>query len=352
MDLRYSVNGNLHDMRQAPVKRRTIVWFFVLILAIVTFALGEVTFRVYDHFTMPHDNLNMDLWIKKISGEVEEHPLLGYRYPPNYVMDEATHADEFGMRNAREALAWSKVDVVGIGDSYIDNAHRVFFERFDAKGVRYHSLAIFGYGPANYNVLMKDFGQRLSPKIYVYSTYLGNDPGDIRRYENWRASGKGWYDYNGGYVFPIERQGLVWGWRLFVGRAKSFARNFISRVNPDSYSVLRGFVKRDDAETVFEYILQAKEIAAEQNAELLVVIVPRTGSHKPLLDPIASKLINLCAGKEIMCLDLDPAFGDVEGRERLFAPDGHWNDVGMHTAWSYLWNAKLQSFFKTQEVGR
>lgn len=333
-------------------KRRSIQYLFTLILLVFTFALCEVSFRAYDYFTMPQDNLNMDAWIKKTSREVEEHSLLGYRYPPKQVIDEQTQADEFGMRNAREALAWDKVDVAGIGDSYIDNAHRVFFERFKAQDVKYHSLAIFGYGPANYNVLMREYGSKLSPKVYVYATYLGNDPGDVRRYESWRASGKGWYEYNGGYVFPIERRGLVWGWHLFIGRAKSFLRNLVSRVNPKTYSALRGLVKKDDAETVFEYVLQAKELAQKQGAALLVVIVPRTGGHKPLLDPIATKLIGLCAGKEITCLDLDPAFGDVGNRDGLFAPDGHWNEAGMHAAWTYLWNSKLQSLIATQGATR
>lgn len=324
-------------------RRRSIRYAFGTILVLLAFVLCEVGFRAYDYFTMPQNNLNMDVWVKNISTKVQEHPLLGYRYPPLHIIDELTQADEFGMRNARESLAWDRVDVVGVGDSYVDIAYRVFFDHFKSQGVKYRSLAIFGYGPANYNVLMKEFGAKLKPKVYVYSTYLGNDPGDVRRYETWRASGKGWYEHNGGYVFPIERQGFVWGWHMFMSRAKSFARNLISRTDPGSYGALRSFVKKDDAETVFEYVIQAKEIAKEQGAELLVVIIPRTPGHKPILDPIASKVVALCAGKEIKCLDLDPAFGDVGTRDRWFAPDGHWNEAGMHAAWIYLWNTKLQS---------
>jgi len=333
-------------------RRRAVRYAFGAILTLITFALCEVGFRVYDRFTMPPDNLNMDVWIKNISREVQEHPLLGYRYPPLQVIDENTQADQFGMRNAKEVLAWNTVDVVGVGDSYVDNARLVFSEAFKAHGVKYHSLASFGYGPAQYNVLMKDFGSKLKPQVYVYSTYLGNDPGDVRRYETWRASGKGWYEHNGGYLFPIERQGLVWGWRLFVGRTKSFARNLVSRINPDTYGALRGLVKRDDAETVFEYVMQAKQIADEQHAELLVVIVPRTAGHKPLLDPIVSKLIGLCGNKGITCLDLDPSFGEEGGRDRLFAPDGHWNEAGMEMAWKYLWDTKLRSLLAVQGTVR
>lgn len=327
---------------------RLVQYVFSLVLFAITLALCEVSFRAYDYFTTPHDSENMDDWIKRTSREVEEHPLLGYRRVPNKVVNDTTQTDKFGMQNAREALVWEAVDIIGVGDSYIDLAHEVFFKRFKARGVKYHSLATFGYGPGNYNVLMSEYGIKLSPRVYVYSTYLGNDPGDVRRYESWRASGKRWYEYNGGYVFPIERQGFFWGWRLFISRAKSFARNLISRVKPDSYGVLRGFVKKDDAETVFEYIVQANEIARNQDATLLVVIVPRTPSHKPLLDPIAEKLVSLCARKSIQCLDLDPAFGSTGERDRLFASDGHWNEAGMHAAWTYLWDAKLQSLLSSR----
>ena len=331
-------------------RHHSIKYLFALILFVVTFALSELCFRAYDYMTMPPDNLNMDVWVKKISPEVEEHPLLGYRRVPHHVADDLSQVDEFGMLNAREALAWDKADVVGVGDSFLDNAHTVFFERFKAHNVKYHSLSIFGYGPANYNLVMAEYGSKLSPKVYIYSTYLGNDPGDIWRYEAWRASGKGWFEYNGGYVFPIERRGLVWGWHMFIGRAKSFARNVISRVDPDSYSALRKFVKKDDAETVFEYIRQAKEIADKQQATLVVVIVPRSSTHKPLLDPIAAKLISMCASKGITCLDLDPAFGDVGSRHSLFEPDGHWNEAGMQAAWTYLWDSKLRSLLSTEGV--
>lgn len=328
--------------------RWSMQMFFWLFLLVFTLGLAEGSFRLYDRLTMTSDNQNMDEWIKKTSLEVEDHPLLGYRRKPNQVINEQTMTDRYGMQNATEALAWDTVDIVGVGDSYMDLAHHTFYELFHGKGIKYHSLAIFGYGPGNYNILMREYGKELKPKIYVYSTYLGNDPGDIRRYETWQASGKGWYEHNGGYVFPIERQGLLWGWRLFMSRAKGFARNLISRINPGSYEAVRALVNRDDAETVFQYVLQAKELAAQQHAKLLVVIIPRTPDHKPLLDPIAAKVVNLCEGKGIMCLDLDPAFGDTAGRTRFFASDGHWNESGMNSAWAYLWNSKLQALVATQ----
>src|SRR5262249_25404493 len=162
-----------------------------------------------------------------------------------------------------EALAWDKVDVVGVGDSYIDISHKEVFDLFKAEGVKYHALGLFGYGPPQYNILMKEFGGSLAPKLYVYSTYLGNDPGDVLRYEQWRASGEEWFAHNGGYVFPIERRGFVWGWRLFISRSKGYARGLISRVNPDSYASLRTLMKRDDAEAIFEYALEAKKLASE-----------------------------------------------------------------------------------------
>ena len=326
--------------------------FFGCILLAVTFVLAEVSFRMYDYVTVPQDTLNQDVWIKQVSGEVEEHELLGYRYPPGKAIDDTSRADKFGMRNAGEVLEWGNVEVVGVGDSYMDAAHRIFFEQFKSRGIRYHSLAMFGYGPANYNILLRDYGPQLSPKVYVYSVYLGNDPGDIRRYEAWRASGKSWFDFNGGYLFPIERQGPIWGWHLFMGRAKSYATTLMGRINPGAYEALRGIIRKDNAETIFQYILIAKTLAKAQGVPLIVIIVPRTAGHKPLLDPVAEKLRRLCDEQQIDCLDLDPAFGPSEGRERLFAPDEHWNDAGMQVVWEYMWNERLKVYFRDTEDRR
>jgi hypothetical protein len=296
--------------------------------------------------------MNMDVWIRNISMQVQEHPTLGYQYIPMHVFEDGTQADQFGMRNVKEALQDETVEVVAVGDSYIEAASRVFYDQFDRQGAKFHALGIFGYGPANYNIVMKEFGAKLQPKVYVYSTYLGNDPGDVRRFESWRASGKGWYEYNGGYVFPIERQGLAWGWRLFLGRAKGFARNLVSRIGPDSAAALRSMVRQDEAETIFQYVAGAKEIADQQHAELVVTIVPRTAHDKPILDPIAAKLTSLCTAKGITCLDLDPSFGDVSTRGRLFAPDEHWNDAGIEVVWKYLWDEKLHTLLGGERVAR
>lgn len=58
----------------------------------------------------------------------------------------------------------------------------------------------------------------------------------------------------------------------------------------------------------------------------------------------------LCAAKEITCLYLDPAFSDVESRDRLFTPDGHWNEAGVHAARTYLWDDRLQPLLSAQGV--
>jgi hypothetical protein len=326
------------------VRRRRVKYLFYLIIFVVTTAVCEVTFRVYDALTTPHHNT--DTWVKETSRKVQEHPLLGYTYPPNKVINDSRQADEFGMSNVPEALQWKKVDVVGIGDSYAQVANGVFFERFKANELRYHSLAIFGYGPGQYNVLMREYGPKLHPKVYLYFVYLGNDPGDIRRYENWQASGKTWYEFNDGYFMPIQRRGVFWGWRLFLGRAKGFTRTVLSR---KAYGALKGIVKRDEAETVFEYVLRANVLAQGQKTPMLVLIIPRMARHKPLLDPIANKLADLCAKNNIACLDLDPAFGDVEGRARFFAPDGHWNEAGIQASWAYLWDRKRTTFIPAQK---
>lgn len=311
----------------------------VVIALIITLGLGEFSFRLYDSFTALHDNI--DVWVKETSKELEDHRLLGYRYPPRKMVNDGTQADDFGMANVPEALRSTTSDVVAIGDSYVQVANKIFFEQFKARQIRYHSLAMFGYGPAAYNILMSEYGPKLTPSFYLYFVYVGNDPGDIRRHESWLASGKSWYDFNGGYFMPIERQGYLWGWRLLLGRTKTFVRNVLSRMDREGYAKLKALMRKDDAETVFEYILQAQQQSQRQGVPLLVLIIPRVAHHKPFLDPIAERLLDLCSKSGVPSLDLDPAFGDAKGRARFFAPDGHWNDEGIATAWTFLWERRV-----------
>jgi hypothetical protein len=313
----------------------------------ITLVLCEAAFRAYDAATNPI--VNIDGWIKKESAELQDHPLLGYAYPPHKTRGDDWEADAFGLPNVAEALQWNQVDVVGIGDSYVDVADRVFFNQFKSRSLRYHSLALFGYGPGQYNVLLEQYGLTFRPKIFLYVVYVGNDPGDVRRYEAWRASGKGWFAFNGGYFTPIERQGCCWGWRLFTGRAKRFSRNIVSRLSRETYQKFKGVLKADDAETVFPYVARADQLARRHGIPLLMLIVPRIADHKPYLDPIANNLIALCSTAGLDCLDLDAAFGDPKTRSKFFAEDGHWNELGERTAWTYVWDRKLSTLFEFAE---
>jgi hypothetical protein len=321
---------------------------FAVVLSAVTLALCELAFRGFDRFTNPNENI--DLWVKRTNQELREHPLLGYTYPPGQIRDDGQQIDEFGMPNPPEALQWNHVDIVGVGDSYVQAANKIFLEQFQHQNIRYHSLALFGYGPPNYNILMKEYGSKLSPDVYLYFTYLGNDPGDARRFESWQASGKSWYEFNGGYFMPIERQGYLWGWHLFSGRAKRVARNVVSGISADAYGAFKHVVSRDEAETVFEYVRQASILAQRQKTRLFVFVIPRQTAHKPFYDPIASKLLKLCAENGVSCRDLDPAFGDERTRAGLFAPDGHWNAAGMEIAWRYLWDKDLNSLMPSRKI--
>src|SRR5436309_2860132 len=96
--------------------RRTFHWGLVVIIVTVTVLLSEASFRMYDFFTAPHKDV--DAWVRNISHELEQHPRLGYRYPPFKILNERERADEFGMRNAVEAYRRNGAEVVGVGDSY------------------------------------------------------------------------------------------------------------------------------------------------------------------------------------------------------------------------------------------
>src|SRR5262249_42820361 len=106
---------------RSPMSTRLSVKFaFAAILSVITFALCEVGFRVYDRVTTPKELGNVDDAIKKLSRELEPHASLGYRRIPNTAVDERTQVDQFGMVNDRLAVASNTADVVGVGDSFME----------------------------------------------------------------------------------------------------------------------------------------------------------------------------------------------------------------------------------------
>jgi lysophospholipase L1-like esterase len=140
---------------------------------------------------------------------------LTWRIKPN-----AWGHDKNGFRNARVP---AQADIIAIGDSQTWGINARRGETWpsvlaDLSGQRVYSMALGGYGPVEYGVLMREALAQFSPQIVIVAFYFGNDlydtyqsvylrdtfaqfrdpgiPGDLHLAAQWRADGH----YDGGAI--------------------------------------------------------------------------------------------------------------------------------------------------------
>jgi hypothetical protein len=104
-------------------------------------------------------------------------------------------SDAEGFCNRPERAARPLADVILIGDSFTwcvgvgpEMAAAAAFE--DVTGLKTLTLGVPGIGPWEYLQIYRRFGAKRQPKIVVMNLYEGNDLRDIRRFEEFRATGR------------------------------------------------------------------------------------------------------------------------------------------------------------------
>jgi lysophospholipase L1-like esterase len=116
--------------------------------------------------------------VNYLQPEFVDHPML-----PVVVAPGSAGHDAWGFRNR---VVPERVDVLAIGDSQTYGLSATMEESWPAwlsrlMGRSVYSLALGGYGPAEYAYLLRNFAPRLQPHVAVIGLYLGNDLLDARR---------------------------------------------------------------------------------------------------------------------------------------------------------------------------
>jgi len=170
---------------------------------------------------------------RKFSGQVLEiqkhlqhHPDLGFTWKPDIQVEsgivisvkdaefETLSTDRWGFVNPPEAIearvAGRRVHVAGLGDSFVEHAADVFFEKFREAGLSYYNLAIHRQSSPQYNVILESIALELEPNWVVYGLYE-NDFAEAVDYENWRRSGLDWFAYHSGIWCGPPLAATSWG---------------------------------------------------------------------------------------------------------------------------------------------
>jgi len=323
-------------MRTARTPRRRARRAVAFALAALASVLAlELCGRVYDalHFRYRRRML----W--EVQRSLVEDERLGFTWRPGITWAEERsfpwldHAvepmstDEWGFRNHPDAIearrAGAPIDVLGLGDSFVEDAAYLFHEELARDGLRYYGLAICRHAPPQYNRALQGHGLALHPRNVVYAVFE-NDAVETRDFEAWEASGSGWFDYHSGSWAGPARL----GWRSwFPGIHRLRTRVLGPESEPSSPSPAEG------AASVAGYVRDARRAAREAGAGFLLVLVP---SRETVLagdtpgSAFHDALLERLREDGVRTLDLRLLFrSSAEPAALYYEQDTHWNAAGM-----------------------
>ncbi len=287
--------------------------------------------------------------------EVQPHlvldPLTGYRWQSNVSADrgivfhnadieyEPLSTDEFGVVNTPAAIngrrSNEQVQILGLGDSFMEMAAPGFHSAFLERGLFYYSLAIHRHAPPHYAALFDAYGIAMKSEIVLVGLFE-NDFTETQDFENWKRSGVDWFAYHSGTwcgrsapATPSGRFVRTWlrGYEGLANVVRIRLRGErMSVTGPTEHQVFR----------VSAYLSGIAEQARAHGIEPWLVLIPSkpTARGETTLEARAyDDVIALLEGKFTRTVDLRPVFAAHPDPASLYyQQDGHWNAAGIALA--------------------
>ncbi len=276
---------------------------------------------------------------------------VGFTWEPNIGVDrkilfhnadivyEPLTTDEFGVWNTPDAIArrtaGEPVQVIGLGDSFMEMAAPGFHRAFAGHGFFYYSLAIHRQAPPQYLRFLEETGKSVKPRIVLVGLFE-NDFLETEDFEVWSESGMDWFTYHSGTWFgppaitnPLRRFVHTWlrGYEGFANVIRVRLRGErMSVAGPSDAQVVR----------VAEYLNEMSAVAQDSGMDLWLVLIPskptargETTPEARAFDRVAAETAPAMAGvidlRSVFQAHLDPA-------SLYYRDDGHWNDAGIALA--------------------
>jgi SGNH hydrolase-like domain, acetyltransferase AlgX len=345
---------------------RRLVWAVVraVLIALITFVLTEITFRVYGHF--------QPTFIFHGSSFSRSYNM--YRGKPNSPdYDSKLNSHGFKGKDYTIAKPPNTYRIIAIGDSftfgvvpyqynYVNLIEQGLKQRSSGPGGRTYeviNMGISATGPRDYLTLLTDEGLALHPDMLIVSVFIGNDFIEAQRNDVGQDARfkRPWYRSSYvlsflNYVFTVTRkyEGTIRLRKVYDDNEPSYPKDAFLEIQR---SRLQNFVK-NDAEFLnafriqMGYLHQIKRICAQRHIKLLAVAIPdemqvnrpqlrqvlqsakRTPEQVDMQQP--NQLLDRdFAANGIACIDLLPEF--ARSKETLYKPrNTHWNIAGNRLA--------------------
>jgi len=276
-------------------------------------------------------------------------PVIGFRWQSNVSQDRGVRfvlndikpaplsTDAFGIMNLPAAIAdqtaGPPVDVVGLGDSFMEMANPGFDEKFRAAGLSYYSLAIHRQCPPQYNAILDRRGRGMKPGVILYGLFE-NDFNEISDYRSWQRSGLDWFAYHSGTWCgpPIGATRIERAMRTRARGWYAFTRILNARLRGERMTLTGP--TRSEIEDAAACVTDAASQARELDAQFILLLIPskQTATAGETLEARAYDAM-LEMFPEIQAIDLRSIFQAHPQPESLYYDkDSHWNERGVALA--------------------
>lgn len=289
--------------------------------------------------------------IEAIQPHLRLAPEIGFAWRPNVdaddnivfdvrdVLFDPLSTDGNGFINAPQAIEHAvkagDVEVVGLGDSFMEHAARILYATFREAQLSYYSLAIHRQCPPQYTSILKNYALPLRPNWIVYGLFE-NDFLETEDFDRWRGSGLDWFSYHGGTWCgaPVETSRLARAYKDRLRGIDGLVGVIRSRLRGEGMSVAGP--SPETVRRVSDSIAEAFRLANEDGISFLLVLIPARGTSTLGTSPESEAYDQVVAHLEelhVPVLDLRKAFiADPDPASLYYREDAHWNARGMQKA--------------------
>ncbi len=314
---------------------------------LLSLVLGEALLR----WRFPETAFMPGPQIRAVQDQLVLHPRYGYLWRPGVGFDEDVRlswkdqvverlsTDRFGFRNHPDAIArleaGDPVDLVGLGDSFMEGGAYRFQALFGAWGLRYYNLAMHRHCPPQYNRILEDHAIGLRPRFIVYGIYE-NDFLETLDFDDWVASGLDWFAFHSGFwAGPPKPASLAE--RVVQARLPGFHGLYRQLTFDARKRAFRDARARELPGNVARHVLEAQTLARAAGIRLIVMLIPSKATAFGRVTPEArlyDRMLPRLRASGATLLDLRETFAASGRRPRdlYYRVDPHWNAEGMAVA--------------------
>jgi hypothetical protein len=285
--------------------------------------------------------------IREVQPYLKIDPVLGFLWKENLDSSDNVRftwgdqepcllsTDQWGFINSPEAIAEQKakkkVEIIGLGASFMQGASSAFYDFFSLHGLLYYNMATHRHTLPQFNDALKRNALPIRPSWIIYELNEAS-PSLINDYLAWKRSGLDWFTYHSGtWSGPPKSSQYDLGPLKKIPEINGIAVAVLKKVLPKK-TVFPGTFE-EQKKLCLEYICAADSMTRQAGSRMIVLYIPSKETifyGRSRISGLIDGLLPMLSAKGITVLDLRKPFNDSDDpRSLYYAVDGHWNKDGV-----------------------